>query len=181
MECNTTYNLSNSNKYSYKKYCLVFMIILDSQTEETVELVSDLWRNLNRCSCYPLWSDMWLHLFWPLFCPDFKLFRVYLKRRNFRGKKISRISRILAKFAEIISFSDPRKYRFSKINSREIFQNWWFAKINSREIFQELIKCIYWSFIQCDTVCFELGILETIGSFVICISKKVLICTKIVL
>ena len=61
----------------------------------------------------------------------------YLKERNFRGKKISRI---LAKFAKIKSFFDPRKCRFAKINSREIFQNWWFAKINSREIFQN------WSF-----------------------------------
>ena len=70
----------------------------------------------------------------------------YLKRRNFRGKKISRISRILTKVAEINSFFDPRKCQFAKINSREIFQNWWFAKINSREIFQELMKCKYWSF-----------------------------------
>ena len=46
-----------------------------------------------------------------------------LKGRNFRGKKISRISRIQAKFAKINSFFDPRKCRFAKINSREIFQN----------------------------------------------------------
>ena len=56
------------------------------------------------------------------------------KGRNFRGKKTSRISRILAKFAKINSFFDPRKCRFAKINSREICQNWWFAKINSRKI-----------------------------------------------
>ena len=75
-----------------------------------------------------------------------KQHRIYLKGRNFRGKKISRISRILAKFAKINSFFDPRKCRFAKINSREIFQNWWFAKINSRKIFQEFMKCEYWSF-----------------------------------
>ena len=48
--------------------------------------------------------------------------------RNCRGKKISRILQTLAKFAEINSFSDLRKCRF--------------AKFNSREIFQELMKCI---------------------------------------
>ena len=37
----------------------------------------------------------------------------------FRRKKISRI---LAKFAKMDSSIDPRKYRFAKINSREIFQ-----------------------------------------------------------
>ena len=68
---------------------------------------------------------------------------IYLKGRNFRGKKISRISRILAKFAKINSLFDPRKCQFAKIDSREIFQNWWFAKINSREIFQELKKNEY--------------------------------------
>ena len=67
----------------------------------------------------------------------------YLKERNFRGKKISRI---LAKFAKIKSLFDPRQCRFAKINSRETFQTWWFAKINSREILQELMKCNYWSF-----------------------------------
>ena len=45
----------------------------------------------------------------------------YLKGRNFRGKKISRIS---AKFAKINSLFDPRKCQFAKIDSREIFQNW---------------------------------------------------------
>ena len=45
----------------------------------------------------------------------------YLKGRNFRGKKISRI---LTKFAKINSFFDPRKCQFAKINSREIIQNW---------------------------------------------------------
>ena len=76
---------------------------------------------------------------------------VYLKGRNFRGKKISRISRILAWFAKINSFFDPQKCRFTKINSLIIFQNWWFTKINSLEIFQQLMKCEYWSFclIQC--------------------------------
>ena len=73
-------------------------------------------------------------------------FLTYLKGRNFRGKKISRISRILAKFAKINSFFDPEKCRFAKINSREIFQTWWFAKINSREILQELMKYDHWSF-----------------------------------
>ena len=45
---------------------------------------------------------------------------IYLKGRNFRGKKISRISRILAKFAKINSFFDPEKCQFAKINSREM-------------------------------------------------------------
>ena len=48
---------------------------------------------------------------------------MYLKGRNFRGKKILRISRILAILAKINSFFDPQKCRFAKINSREIFQN----------------------------------------------------------
>ena len=94
---------------------------------------------------------------------------MYLKGRNFRGKQISRISRNLAKVARINSFFDPRKFLFAKINSREIIQNWWFAKINSREIFQELIKCKYWS------------LLQTIGYFVNCLSKKVSIFTEIAL
>ena len=67
----------------------------------------------------------------------------YLKGRNFRGKKISRIS---AKFAKINSFFDPEKCRFAKIYSRGIFQTWWFAKINSRKILQKLMKCEYLSF-----------------------------------
>ena len=46
----------------------------------------------------------------------------YLKSRNFREDKFSRISRILSKFA--------------KLNPREIFPNGWFAKINPREIFK---------------------------------------------
>ena len=45
---------------------------------------------------------------------------IYLKGRNFRGKKISRN---LAKFAKINSFFDHRKCQFAKINSREIFAN----------------------------------------------------------
>ena len=53
----------------------------------------------------------------------FLWFGPYLQGRNFRGKKMSQISLILAKFAKINSFFDPRKCRFAKINSREIFQN----------------------------------------------------------
>ena len=77
--------------------------------------------------------------------------RLPFKGKNFRRKKISRISQILAKFAKINSFFDPQKCWFAKINSREIFQNWWFAKIDSREISHELIKDEYWSFclVQC--------------------------------
>ena len=74
------------------------------------------------------------------------LILLYLKERNLRGKKISRISRNLAKFAKINSFFDPEKCWFAKINSREISQTWWFAKIHSREILQELMNCEYWSF-----------------------------------
>ena len=61
----------------------------------------------------------------------------YLKGRNFRGKKISQILRILAKFAKFDSFFDPKLCQFAKINSHEIFQ-----KFMNRE---------YWSFcpIQC--------------------------------
>ena len=51
-----------------------------------------------------------------------KLSAFYLKGRNFRGQKISRISRILAKVAKLNSFFEPRKIRFAKINSREISQ-----------------------------------------------------------
>ena len=61
----------------------------------------------------------------------------YLKGGNFRGKKILRVLRSLAKFAKIDSFFDPRKCQF--------------AKINSRKIFQKLMKCEYKTFclIQC--------------------------------
>ena len=74
-----------------------------------------------------------------------------LKEENFTGEDIFRISRTLAKFVKMNYFFDPRKCHFAKINSHEIFQNWWFVKVNSREIFQELMKCEYWSFclIQC--------------------------------
>ena len=57
----------------------------------------------------------------------------YLKGRNFRGKKISRISRILAKFAKTSENVDSRKLipaKFFKIdNSRELIpakfiKNW---------------------------------------------------------
>ena len=48
---------------------------------------------------------------------------IYLKGIYFRGKKISRISRILAKVAKINSFFDTRKCRFAKIDSRQFFQN----------------------------------------------------------
>ena len=46
----------------------------------------------------------------------------YLKGRNFRGKKISRISRILAKFAKTNSLFDPRKCRFAKIIPAKYFK-----------------------------------------------------------
>ena len=48
----------------------------------------------------------------------------YLKGRNFRGKKISRVSRISLEFA--------------KLNSREKFEFSKFAKLNSREKFDFL-------------------------------------------
>ena len=102
------------------------------------------------------------------FCVGFQI-QCTLREKILAGRKFS------AKSAKLNSFFEPRKNRFAKINAREIFQNWWFANINSREIFQELMKCEYWSFclIQC--------VLETIGNFVICISKKVLVFTEIVL
>ena len=78
-----------------------------------------------------------------------------LREEIFEGKKISRISRILAKFARTNSFFDPRKCRF--------------ATINSRKIFQELRISEYWS------------LLQTTSYFVIYLSKKVLIFTEIVL
>ena len=98
----------------------------------------------------------------------------YLKGRNFLRKKISRISRILAKFAKINSFFDPRKYRFAKINFREMLQisdSRNFSKINDMRILQFLF----------DTVSFESGLLETTGYLVICLSKKVSIFTETVL
>ena len=64
-------------------------------------------RDTERSSCNPFWQK---HGFW------------YLKSRNFREDKFSRISRILSKFA--------------KLNPHEIFPNGWFAKINPREIFK---------------------------------------------
>ena len=53
-------------------------------------------------------------------------------------------------------------------------------KINSREIFQELMKMRILEFLS-DTVSFEGGLLETIGYFIICLSKKVLISIEIAL
>ena len=47
----------------------------------------------------------------------------YLKGINFRGKKISRISQILAKYARLNSFFDPQKRPFAKINSSKFFMN----------------------------------------------------------
>ena len=55
-------------------------------------------------------------------CTLFNILNTYLKSRNFREDKFSRISRMLSKFA--------------KLNPREIFPNGWFAKINPREIFK---------------------------------------------
>ena len=43
----------------------------------------------------------------------------YLKGRNFRGKKISRI---FFKFVNISSLFDPRKCRFAKINFAQFFK-----------------------------------------------------------
>ena len=56
------------------------------------------------------------------------------------------------------------------------FWNWWFAKINSRKLSDMRLL----QFLS-DTVSFESGLLETIGYFVICLSKKVFIFTEIVL
>ena len=80
--------------------------------------------------------------------------RVYLKGRNFCGKKISRISRILTEFAKLKSFSDSRNCRLAKINSREIFEigdlrklisvkffkNWWTANVESFCVIQCLLN-----------------------------------------
>ena len=75
----------------------------------------------------------------------------YLKGINFRGKKISRISQILAKYAKLNSFFDPQKRPFAKINSSKFFMNWWTANIR---------------------VSFELGLLKIISYSVILLSKK---------
>ena len=65
-----------------------------------------------------------------------KPFKEYLKGRNFRGKKISRISRFLLKSAKLNSREIFQNRPSAKLNSRESFQNLPSAKLNSREIFQ---------------------------------------------
>ena len=67
---------------------------------------------------------MWCASLWHLF-ETVKHF--YRKGRNFS-------ERILAKFAKINSFFDPRKCRFAKINFREICQNWWFSIIHNQHL-----------------------------------------------
>ena len=51
--------------------------------------------------------------------PGFKVAN-YLKGRNFRGKNISRISRILIKFAKLNSHENCSKPLLAKLNSSEI-------------------------------------------------------------
>ena len=48
----------------------------------------------------------------------------------------------MSKVAKINSFFDPRKCRFSKINSREIFQNWWFNIGQYFLVFREKVVSI---------------------------------------
>ena len=90
--------------------------------------------------------------------------QMYLKGRNFRGKKFSWISQILAKFPKINSFVTPKN-----VYSRKFIPATFFKIGDSRKS------------ILSDTVSFELGLLETIGYFVICLSKKILIFTGNVL
>ena len=47
-------------------------------------------------------------IFWVVYS-DLAFFQNYLKERNFRGKKISRVSRIFGKFSKINFFFDPPK------------------------------------------------------------------------
>ena len=47
-------------------------------------------------------------------------------------------------------------------------------------MFQELMDRKYWEFLG-DTMSFELGLHKTIGYFVICLSKKVVIFTETIL
>ena len=54
------------------------------------------------------WSDVWTF--------------EYIKGRNLHGKKISRISRILAKFAKINSFFNPRNVGSQKLIPAKFFK-----------------------------------------------------------
>ena len=63
---------------------------------------------------------------------------IYLKRRNFRGKKISRVSRISLEFAKLSSREKFEFSKFAKLISRKKFKFSKFAKLNSREKFDFL-------------------------------------------
>ena len=75
-------------------------------------------------------------------------FLITLREEIFAGRNIREY---WSKVAKMNSFIDPQKCRFAKINSSEIFWNWWFARMISCKIFQKLMKCEYWGFclIQC--------------------------------
>ena len=53
----------------------------------------------------------------------------YLKGSYFHGKKISRISRFLLKFAKLNFRENFQNRASAKLNSRKIFQNWVSAKL----------------------------------------------------
>ena len=62
-------------------------------------------------------------------------FDMYLKGRNFRGKKISRVSRISLEFVKVNSREKFEFSKFAKLNSREKFEFSKFAKLNFRKKF----------------------------------------------
>ena len=62
-------------------------------------------------------------------------FDMYLKGRNFRGKKISRVSRISLEFVKVNSREKIEFSKFAKLNSREKFEFSKFAKLNFRKKF----------------------------------------------
>ena len=62
----------------------------------------------------------------------------YLKGRNFRGKKILRISRFLLKSAKLNSREKFQHRASAKLNSSEIFQNWASAKLKVINVNMEI-------------------------------------------
>ena len=75
----------------------------------------------------------------------------YLKSRNFREDKFSRISPILSEFA--------------KLNPREIFPNGWFAKINPRENIKKILFTMQWVLFLINFIHFTWLCLKTICDY----------------
>ena len=67
---------------------------------------------------------------------------IYLKGRNFRGKKISRISRILAKFAKKNPFLTPENVDPRKLIPAKCFKISDLRKLIPAKFFQKLLKCL---------------------------------------